>query len=40
MKWNDRTKKAATYGVVGVVAWLTGTVIPPEVVGQIVGAFG
>lgn len=39
MKWNERTKKSAAYGLVGLVGIFTGTFLPPEVFSQILGVF-
>lgn len=38
MRWNDRTKKAASLGVVALLGWASGTWLPPEVIAQILGA--
>jgi len=39
MKWNDRTKKSAAFGLVGLVGIFTGTFLPPELFQQLLGVF-
>lgn len=39
MKWNERTKKSAAYGLVGLFGIFTGTFLPPEIFSQLLGAF-
>lgn len=39
MKLNDKQKRAASFGIVGVLAWFSGTFVPPEMIAEILGAF-